>query len=296
MTSIQTRNSIRSSIALPAIEQGGPRVTKRRFSAWHLLGIPLICVFATGCYTCQSIVQPYEYACCQQMHLTKARLMANKVWHDKYAACYANRDCAHDMRRGFVDGFVDVANGGNGCPPVVPNSHYCVGKCRPIDNCCEVGAWYDGYPLGAAAAEQCGCHRWFKLHLPPHIAARAHPVGCPCAACVDPACQTHPEGCGCSKCGGMIEGDQPALPVPPAAVPMGPVLHEHATGSGKLHGTTATFEADIPVSQPANQPATEQMIQPTIQPTKANITVPQPPAASRSPAPVVVPGQCWNQN
>ncbi len=235
------------NVPMPQLGCGIPHNSWR--ALWVFM-VSLISLNSSGCYTCQSIIQPYEYACCHSMHLTRARFMAHKLWRDKYEACYANRACAHDVQRGFVDGFVSVANGGNGCPPVTPNSRYCVGKFRPVDNCCEVGAWYEGFPFGAAAAEQHGCDRWFKLHLPPHVAKRAHPVGCPCAECVTPACQAPP--CLCTTSDVLIEHGCVPQQYPTVSGEAAPVLESHDSNAARRVEPSPEFESDIPVIQPTS--------------------------------------------
>jgi hypothetical protein len=65
--------------------------------------------------------------------------------------------CPHSFKTGFMNGYTDVADGGNGCPPVTPQID--LFNCMWLDRCSEsekMAAWYSGYEAGAAAAQEDG--------------------------------------------------------------------------------------------------------------------------------------------
>lgn len=175
------------------------RVTKRcwfRRAAGFLFCT--FCVFTSGCSTFQAAMQPTEYEWSRGVHAAKARLAAGRVWRQKYADCYAKSANYHDLRHGFIDGFVERSLGGDGCEPVLPPMRYLGCKTGLSNRSCAIDAWYSTYPLGAAAAESCGYADWWQLHIPPHIRQRCAPPVCnaPCSAQQVPACE-----CGtCNQC------------------------------------------------------------------------------------------------
>ena len=71
---------------------------------------------------------------------------------------YCNIDCPYSFKLGFTSGFIAVANGGNGCPPVFPPSSRVFSTAWLDDGTPEEkrNAWYDGYAHGVLAANQTG--------------------------------------------------------------------------------------------------------------------------------------------
>ena len=137
----------------------GPRKPASDGTAWGLILCMSVTLFASapGCSyygnALCSAVSPYEQIGCEGITEMRARLRARKIWLSKYASCYAKHCNVKDIRTGFVDGFVDTCLGGSGCPPLfAPNNQCSLG----LRNACAA-AWFQGYPLGAAAAESCGC-------------------------------------------------------------------------------------------------------------------------------------------
>lgn len=153
----------------------------RRPDRWQkilsIAGILLIGSLS-GCASVSGVFSSCDCSLNTSLHMTRAQLMARRVWSQKHRDCYAKHCNTAAVRRGFIDGFVDVASGKDGCPPVFPPQSQCclVGSFRsPIcDN--RNQAWFEGYPLGAAAAEQQGCHLWWRTTLPAHLTAQYQPV------------------------------------------------------------------------------------------------------------------------
>ena len=163
-------------------------------------------VVLSGCSTssyCKQVLQPYtEMGSCLKTDL-HARLEAQQLWRSKYAHCYGRLNNARDIRRGFIDGFVETANGGSGTAPIVPPEKYC-GIGRKV----QANCWYQGYPLGVAAAESTGAANWRKSTISPALAACFATPHC------SPGCVPVPEACGCNTpgCNGSC-GSVPASPM-----------------------------------------------------------------------------------
>lgn len=80
-------------------------------------------------------------------------MMAKSSYSQMDTACMG-LSCPHSFKEGYFQGFKDVANGGTGCVPAVPQVRCC--NHMWMDFCTEsqkLEAWYDGYEFGAMAAK-----------------------------------------------------------------------------------------------------------------------------------------------
>ncbi|QDV10936.1 hypothetical protein CA51_07950 [Rosistilla oblonga] len=145
---------------------------------WFVVGVLLLTSSLSGCASFQGVFSSCDCSINESLHLTRARMMARRVWSKEYASCYSQHCNTLAVRRGFIDGFVDVASGKDGCPPVFPprNTNCLTGAFRSPDSACRDQAWFEGYPQGAAAAEQQGCHLWWRASVPAHLMAQYHHV------------------------------------------------------------------------------------------------------------------------
>jgi hypothetical protein len=103
----------------------------------------VLCLSLAGLTGCASIAD-HHY-----QHTIKHRSCA--AW--KCAKNCIPCDCCSpkDFEKGFKAGWVEVAQGGNGClPPVPPKCYWkpCYQDCEGMK---QVKCWYDGYCLGAQA-------------------------------------------------------------------------------------------------------------------------------------------------
>jgi hypothetical protein len=81
---------------------------------------------------------------------------AKAAWHDTQGSCMG-MSCPHSFKEGFRSGYLDVANGGRGCLPAVPDIRCC--NHMWLDLCSDnqkMEAWFDGYEIGALAAREGG--------------------------------------------------------------------------------------------------------------------------------------------
>lgn len=183
----------------------------------------LVTVTTTGCsyygHAFNSAASPYDAIRCEAISEFRARIRARSLWASKYETCYRHHGNRKDVRAGFIDGFIEVCLGGSGRTPLfAPNG----GSSLALRDRCAA-AWFEGYPLGVAAAESCGCgHQLRNQRVNPGLLACGEPacnpgcVPCPpgasdCRACGQPAAK-----CGC-------------LPVSPR-VPSSQSTYEHAVG------------------------------------------------------------------
>ncbi len=90
------------------------------------------------------------------------RALAEKAWiRNKHRYC--NRSYMKEFKDGFIQGYMEVASGGNGCIPAVAPSEYWGWKYQSTHGHSAVNAWFEGFPMGVQAAEQDGVGHWGQI-------------------------------------------------------------------------------------------------------------------------------------
>ena len=92
------------------------------------------------------------------------RAMAEEAWI-RIRHCYHDDQYHRDFKKGFVAGYMDVAAGGDGCTPATAPSEYWGWKYQSSAGRAAINAWFQGYPLGAKAAEQDGVGNWREINI-----------------------------------------------------------------------------------------------------------------------------------
>ena len=93
----------------------------------------------------------------------------NRVWANR--AYNARREMMDpgpyeaDYRRGFVAGYTNVAQGGQGCTPSLPPRIYWSWRYQSAEGQVKVQAWYAGFPQGARAAEEDGVGNFYQIQV-----------------------------------------------------------------------------------------------------------------------------------
>lgn len=90
------------------------------------------------------------------------RYLARTAW-ENLEVVYEHMEFTEDFGRGFREGYYDVCNGGNGCPPVIPPRQYWSVKYASPRGHQQTHAWFEGYRYGAVVAEQDGVGIWVTL-------------------------------------------------------------------------------------------------------------------------------------
>lgn len=118
----------------------------------------------TGCSTLNGLQQAVSHSDCIDDFLVshRNRAWAAQAWH-REKAHHGNRRHIADFRKGFLDAYAAVADGGDGCTPAIAPSEYWGWKYQSAEGQEKVGAWFAGYPLGAAAAETDGLGNWSQI-------------------------------------------------------------------------------------------------------------------------------------
>ena len=176
--------------------QSRPRPLSRRvaFVALACVSVSLLAT-SSGCSYYNNVlcsaVGPYEQISCDGLTELRGRIRARAIWARKYAKCYQKHCYTSDVRDGFVAGFVDACLGSGECPPMFAPKGACGIGLRKH----STAAWFEGYPLGAAAAESCGACRW--------VGDRCHPglLACGSTPPCNPGCVPCQKQGMCGTCG-----------------------------------------------------------------------------------------------
>ena len=128
-----------------------------------------------------SVAGPYQTEACSGLREVGLAIKAHSLWRQKYKDCYQHHCSPADVKAGFVTGFVDAAMGNNSCAPLHrPSSHTLSFRST------NTAAWYEGYPIGAAAAEACGANAYRDRLFHPNLLALCQNQTCNpgCVPCV----------------------------------------------------------------------------------------------------------------
>lgn len=134
----------------------------RRWAVAGCLGL-MVCG-SSGCTTTSGVVRSFGNSHCIDDFMIGFRnsALAEKAWHCQKER-FGNQPYAKEFKDGFVQGYIEVAQGGNGCTPAIAPSQYWGWKYQSTHGHAAVSAWFAGYPMGARAAEQDGVGHWGQL-------------------------------------------------------------------------------------------------------------------------------------
>ena len=159
--------------AAPAQPRGAERPTQRPSRllrrAALAAGIALVTTSA-GCAMVGNARKALTKTECIDDFIANHRneVMAQKAWY-RVESCYQNHCCVKDFKAGFIAGYMEVADGGSGCTPTVVDSSYWGWRHRGPEGQNCINAWFEGFPMGAKAAEQdgVGFHNMIRVEGPP---------------------------------------------------------------------------------------------------------------------------------
>jgi len=128
-----------------------PAAARRRPARAALVLLAL----ASGCAQVKGLQDQLSYNDGLYQLTTRWRSSARAgcAWK-RHAAEFCGQPYLRDFGAGFRQGYVDVANGEDGCPPPLPPRDYWASGCDTGEGQCRSEAWYAGYPCGVQAAEQ----------------------------------------------------------------------------------------------------------------------------------------------
>lgn len=167
--------------------------------AWRLLligGLGLATSGLSGCsLLTNSCGRMFETDCIDDFMLGyRNRAMAEKAWHcRRHAIC--DQRYAKEFKDGFIQGYINVASGGNGCTPVIAPSNYWGWRYQSAGGHQAINAWFQGFPQGAKAAEEDGVGHWqsMRLYRPAHHQSPYGAAAAPAGAAVGETLKTAPQ-------------------------------------------------------------------------------------------------------
>ena len=121
------------------------------------VGIRLILAFITMLIVCQSVGCRTWRASYQQFSDAvivgyRDEVWARRAFNLRFGNC--QRDYADHFENGFVAGYTDVCQGGDGYVPALPPEDYRSFEYQSADGSRCVNSWFEGYPAGVAAARK----------------------------------------------------------------------------------------------------------------------------------------------
>ncbi|MEM0924573.1 MAG: hypothetical protein AAGJ83_00915 [Planctomycetota bacterium] len=120
---------------------------------------------STGCSMMSNAYkQATRTECLDEFMLAhRNRAFALKAWY-RERDCFRNKPHQNELKAGFIAGYMEIAEGGDGCSPCTAPSQYWGWRYQSPDGRSAIDAWFAGYPLGVKAAEMDGVGYWGNTH------------------------------------------------------------------------------------------------------------------------------------
>lgn len=93
----------------------------------------------------------------------RERVWAHRAFNQQYG--HMPRKFREHFRKGFVEGYCNVCNGGDGYIPAMPPKEYWSYEFQSSDGAQCVSAWFDGFPEGVAAARQANAGKNADIYI-----------------------------------------------------------------------------------------------------------------------------------
>ncbi len=116
-------------------------------------------VACSGCITTKECIDQCLIDCRNECFAEMAWLSCKSNYNDQEYKC--------DFGRGFKDGYIAVASGGNTCLPALPPEKYWHFEYQNPEGQERQLAWFNGYSYGAIYAEQEGISDWSRIVTAP---------------------------------------------------------------------------------------------------------------------------------
>ncbi len=131
-----------------------------------LLGLTVLTLGLSGC---SAIWNDGWIDQCMQRHVSRLhdRVWAKRAFHLRYGHC--KRVHADHFEAGFVEGYCEVCNGGQGMSPTVPPEKYWGFQYRTREGSEMQNAWYAGFEAGSGSARTDGGGTWRGLRIPQEL-------------------------------------------------------------------------------------------------------------------------------
>ncbi|MFM8570285.1 MAG: hypothetical protein ACKOAU_01675 [Pirellula sp.] len=140
---------------------------KRRVDGRSLIAVAVMSLgmlTSTGCTAVTGISNAFRFNNDLNEYIMNSRAysMSGKAWHSR-KHCFVDQKYLKDFQRGFRAGYMQIADGGNGCTPAFPPMEYWNWCYQSAEGQARVAAWFAGFPHGAQAAEEDGVGMWNQI-------------------------------------------------------------------------------------------------------------------------------------
>lgn len=88
---------------------------------------------------------------------------ARRAYNMRYGHC--DRDFENHFQNGFLEGYCNVCEGGNGYVPAMPPEEYWGYEYQSAEGSQCVNSWFEAFPLGAAAARKDGAGAFHDVYI-----------------------------------------------------------------------------------------------------------------------------------
>ena len=137
----------------------------------YLIRATLLCLAAcSGCSMLKGLDDQIRYNDGTYQVTTRLQscYLAHCAWHQR-AARFREVPHPHDLAAGFRQGYCDVANGEEGCPPPLAPRKYWGSRFETPTGQHRIAAWFAGYSYGATAAEEEAAGVFRPVYVSPEI-------------------------------------------------------------------------------------------------------------------------------
>ncbi len=122
----------------------------------------IVLATATGCTGLNHWCGELRGCVSNQMVDYSNRALAERAWIQRKER-YCNFQYQQEFKDGFITGYLNVANGGDGCTPTIAPEKYWGWAYQTPHGQAAITNFFQGFPFGAKAAEEDGVGYWSAI-------------------------------------------------------------------------------------------------------------------------------------
>ncbi len=130
--------------------------------SWRLSLAPSVAVICLLIQCVGCLNAPPDELFQESMVDYRNHVWARRAYNLRYGKC--EREYSDHFRQGFIDGYCDLCNGGDGYVPAVPPEDYWSGQYQSPEGAKCVNTWFKSFPLGVKAAREDGAGSFQKVY------------------------------------------------------------------------------------------------------------------------------------
>jgi hypothetical protein len=149
----------------------------RHFRCGLLLLLGMLAIFsATGCTAVRGLREyvAYNEQCEEAVLNWRDYCWSWQAWRFR-RSLYRGQPQFFDFGEGFRAGYVNIASGGDGCPPALPPRRYWNYGFQTAEGQSKVAAWFAGFPEGVRAAKEDGVGLYRDIQVSGSVTAMGSP-------------------------------------------------------------------------------------------------------------------------